>query len=108
MIWSARWLAFFTEKKNKRNKSINAAPAKAGKTPGKLRASDETKKFNPLARNILYTDLIILAMAQIAYSNGWIGDTVSGITTIMGIILLIMALYIQFGPKKDNSSKPRL
>ena len=97
-----------SQKKNKRNKSVNTLPNKPGKTPGKLNASGEAKKFNPLARNILYTDLIILAMAQIAYSNGWIGDAVSGITTVMGIILLIMALYIQFGPKKDNSSKPRL
>lgn len=97
-----------SQKKNKKNKPIAAAPVKADKQPGKLKASGETKKFNPLARNILYTDLIILAMAQIAYSNGWIGDTVSGITTIMGIILLIMALYIQFGPKKDKSTTPRL
>ena len=97
-----------SQKKNNRNKSVNTLPGKAGKTPGKLKASGEAKKFNPLARNILYTDLIILAMAQIAYSNGWIGDTVSGITTIMGIILLIMALYIQFGPKKDKSTTPRL
>ena len=97
-----------SQKKNTRNKSVNTLPKKGGKTPGKLQAGGEAKKFNPLARNILYTDLIILAGAQFAYSNGWIGDAVSGFATIMGIILLIMGLYIQFGPKKDNSSKPRL
>ena len=96
-----------SQKKNKKHTPPPTLQAKS-KNPGKLRGSNETKRFNPLARNILYTDLIILALAQIMYSNGWISDAVSGIATSLGIVLLIMAMYIQFSPKSDKPKSPRL
>ena len=93
-----------SQKKVKRNKIKSPAQMeKESRNTKKLQGSSDTKKFDPLARNILYTDLIILALAQIMYSNGWIGETLSGFSTVVGVVLLIVALYIQFGPKKDKN-----
>ena len=79
-----------------------------GKDPKKLRHFGEAKRFHPLARGLLYLDLVFLAAAQLMYSNDMISDTVSGIATVIGLILLVVALYLQFGPKSNQPKQPRL
>jgi len=95
--------------KKKRNKIKSPNQLQdVGKNPKQLQAKDEAKRFDPLARNLLFTDLVILALAQFMYTMEWIGDTVSGIATIFGVILLVVALAIQFGPKNTKPKPPRL
>lgn len=67
------------------------------------------KRMNPAARALLYGDLVFLAAASILDANHLISESVSGVLTIIGVILLIAALWLQFGPKKDGLRKgPRL
>lgn len=57
------------------------------------------KRFNPVARALLLTDLVFLAVVSILDTNGLIPDMVSGICTLTGVALLLIALWFQFGPK---------
>lgn len=93
-----------------KKKNRHAAPrsGKDNKNISKLQGSNETKKFNPLARNLLYADLVFLAVAQIMYNHEMIGEVVSNIVTIVGLVLVVIALVIQFGPKNEKPKPPRL
>ena len=63
------------------------------------------KRMDPTARTLLFGNLIFLAICQILYSQGMISDFFSGMATLLGIVLLILALYFQFGRKrKDGGS----
>ncbi len=67
------------------------------------------KRMNPAARALLYGDLVFLAAASILDANHLISEFVSGTLTLIGLILLIVALWLQFGRKKDGLRKgPRL
>ena len=65
------------------------------------------KRMNPAARALLYGDLVFLAAASIMDAGGVISGLVSGICTIIGLVLLILALCFQFRPK-DRIKGPRL
>lgn len=69
------------------------------------------KRLDPTARVLLYTDLVFLAAASLLYANHLISDFISGLCTLIGVILLLTALWFQFGRKKggDRFGKgPRL
>lgn len=69
------------------------------------------KKLDPTARLLLYGDLVFLALASILYANNLISDLVSSLCTILGVILLLIALWLQFGNRKDQNGPwkgPRL
>lgn len=67
------------------------------------------KRMDPTARALLYGDLIFLALSSLLYANGLLSDFASGLCTIAGVILLLIALWIQFGPKGGGFGKgPRL
>lgn len=67
------------------------------------------KKLDPIARALLYADLVFLAVASILDANNLISEFFSGMLTLTGVILLLVALWIQFGPKKGGLGKgPRL
>ena len=67
------------------------------------------KRMDPTARLLLYGDLVFLAAASILDANHLISEFVSGTLTLIGLILLIVALWLQFGRKKDGLRKgPRL
>ena len=60
------------------------------------------KRMNPVARNILLADLVILALAAILEGNGLITPLVSGMVSIFGLILMVIALWVQFGKKNGG------
>ena len=64
--------------------------------------SRSRKRMNPVARNILLADLVLLALAAILESNGLITPVVSGAVSIFGLILMVIALWVQFGKKKGG------
>ena len=55
------------------------------------------KKFNPKARSLLFADVIILGVAALAEQYGFLPTIVTTIITIVGFIILLMALWYQFG-----------
>ena len=68
------------------------------------------KRFDPTARALLLTDLVFLAIVSLLDLNGVIPELVSGICTITGVVLLLVALWFQFGPKdkKGFGQGPKL
>ena len=91
-------------KKKKRNSK--PAPSSRTRSQGATLADEKaqsSKRFNPTARNILFGDLVLMAVAMLLTDNGLISDFVSGLLTIVGLILILVALWFQFG-KKDISS----
>ena len=59
-------------------------------------------RMDPVARNLLFINLIFLAAGQMLYTHGMLPDWASGVVNILGIILLIAALARQFGGKKHE------
>lgn len=65
------------------------------------------KRMNPIARNILFGDLIFLAIVALLEENGVITLQVSNICAVIGALLIPVALYFQF-IKKDGGGSNRL
>ena len=59
------------------------------------------KRMDPTARVLLYGDLVFLAVTSIMDAGGVISGLVSGICTIIGLVLLILALWFQFRPRQS-------
>ena len=54
---------------------------------------------------LLYFDLVFLAAASILYMNHLISEVISGLCTIIGLILLFAALWLLFGRKQRGSGR---
>ena len=91
-------------KGKKRKKSSNSnykntisSKAKAAET---VRIDEEVrdrKRLKTIARNILLADVALLGLCQLLLANGLISDFTSGIISMVGIVLMVVALWIQFG-----------
>ena len=96
-----------SKKKHKKRHSQDVMDAKRRANQEKL--ADERarsrNRMNPVARTLLLSNLVFLAAAQLLYSNGIISEVVSSGCTILGIILLLAALWFQFGKKKDDGQQ---
>lgn len=64
------------------------------------------KRLDPTARMLLYGDLVFLAIISILGYNGMLSPLADGVCTIIGVILLVAALWFQFGKKAGKG--PRL
>lgn len=92
-------------KKKKRHPS--APPSARTRSQGATLADEKSrsgKRFNPLARNLLFGDLIFLALSQLLYSKGLMSEFLSGLATLVGLVVLLAALWFQFGKKDINNS----
>ena len=90
-------------KKKKRNSK--PAPSARTRSQGATLTDEKTqssKRFNPTARNILLGDLVMLAAATLLSENGLISDFMSSVVTILGLILMFVALWFQFVKKDIN------
>ena len=92
----------------KKNKKRKPQGSKSTQGSGQVQPAQNTKRFDPLARNLLWLDLVFLAAAQIMLSNGMITNAIANVATLVGVILLFAALYIQFKPKNKTPKPPRL
>ncbi len=63
-------------------------------------------RWNPAGRALLWGDLVLLAAASLLEMNGLISDQAAGICTVVGVILLLAALWLLFGNRKAKG--PRL
>ena len=71
-------------------------------------SDSDTKKFNPKARNLLFTDLVLLAIATMAERAGVLPSMVSLVITVIGFVLMLLAFYFQFGGGDSSGGPPRL
>ena len=64
--------------------------------------SRKGKQMDPTARTLMLADLVFLAICQLLYNNGLLSEGLSNATTVLGAILLIVALWLQFGKKRSS------
>ena len=92
--------------KKKYKKRHHSATVTAKRQLEQERIADEKdrsrKRMNPVARNILLADLVILALAALLEHNGLITPLISGMVSIFGLILMVIALWVQFGKKNGG------
>ena len=91
-------------KGKKRKKSTNSnykntisSQARAAET---VRIDEEVrdrKRLKTIARNILLADVALLGVCQLLLTAGIISNFTSGIISMLGIVLMLVALWIQFG-----------
>ncbi len=78
------------KRSQRKNSNYNYRPGqKAGEDPQALQENSRTKKFSPAARNLLFVDLIFLAVCQMMESGGLLDDVLSAWLTLVGLILLV-------------------
>ena len=97
-------------KMNKRRQHSRTVELKRQQEQEKLAdAKDRAKKrMDPTARLLLYGDLVFLALFSLLEYQGLVSELVGAMGTIIGVILLIVALWVQFGKGKGGGSGPRL
>ena len=95
-----------SQKKHKKRHSQSTINAKRQANQAKLADEKDRmqKRMDPTARSLLLGDLVFLAICQLLYSNGIISETLSAISSIIGLILLVIALWFQFGNKRGGNS----
>ena len=92
-------------KKKKRHSNSTAAERTRSQAATLADEKDRARKrMNPTARNLMFGDLIFLAVCQVLYSNGMLSDFLSGLATLAGLVMLLLALWFQFGKKGINNS----
>ena len=79
--------------------AVRARPRDSAQPDKQVR---DRARMDPVARNLLFINLIFLAAGQMLYTHGMLPDWASGVVNILGIILLIAALARQFGGKKRD------
>ena len=93
------------KKKRRSGKSSRPSSNPYVRSEGSILADEQqqnTKKFNPTARNLLLTDLVILAVAVLGERYGILPPVVTTVITILGFILLLVAMWYQFGGGGDK------
>jgi len=102
-----------SQKKHKKRTHSSTVAAKRQAEHEKLADEMDRAKnrMDPTARLLLWGDLVFLALFSLLDLNGLLSPVISGGATVIGLILLFVALYLQFVKKKDDGGPingPRL
>ena len=99
-----------SHKKYKKRHSQSTINAKRQANQAKLADEKDRarKRMDPTARTLLLLDLVFLAIISLLDANQMISAPVSAISSIVGLLLLIAALWFQFGKGKFGNSGPKL
>ncbi len=62
------------------------------------------KRMDPTARTLLLGNLVFLCAISMLDAAEAISPILSGICTLVGVALLLLALWFQFGPKSQSGS----
>jgi len=91
----------------KRKKRHSQAVMDAKRQAGEAKLAEEKdrarNRLDPTARTLLFGDVVFLAICQLLYQNEMMSEFVSEVTTLIGLVILLLALWFQFGPKQGNS-----
>ena len=95
-------------RKNKKRQHSRAVELKRQQEQAKLADERDRAKnrMDPTARMLLYGDLVFLALFSLLEYRGLVSELVGGLCTVIGVILLLVALWFQFGNKAGKG--PRL
>lgn len=86
----------------KKKKSHHTGAPSGGKNPNKLQQTSHTRKMDPVPRNLLCIDLVVLAASEWMVRENMLSESAANMMAFLGVILLLVALYLQFGPKKGK------
>ncbi len=92
----------------KKRKKSRPQGARGTGTPAETPSAGGGKRFKPLAYGLLWGDLVFLAACQLMVRAGVLNETNATIATVLGVILLLAALVMQFGPSDRTPKPPRL
>ena len=95
------------KKRKKQKRKVQSVHSRETMADMDRRLQDErkSKRLSPVARNLLFLDLIFLGVTQIMLSYGVISETVGNWTATIGLILILAAMYFQFTFSRDNKLK---
>lgn len=95
-----------TNSNYKSSASVQAQAAETARIDEEVR---ERKRLKTLARNILLIDVLMLGVCQLLLSANVINTMAVSVISILGIILMCIALWIQFGKhgRDDNTRTSR-
>lgn len=97
------------KKRQKRRHSPTVAAKRQAELEKLADEKDRARnRMDPTARLLLFGDLVFLALCQILSSADMLSDLVSGVATVVGAVILLIALWFQFGKKRDNGGGPTL
>ena len=94
----------------KKKRHSKPAPSSRTRSEGATLADEKrqaSKRLKPIARNLLLLNLVFLAAVQLLYNKELISEVASGACTIIGVILLLLSLWIQFGGGPSGDATPR-
>ena len=95
-----------SQKKHKKRHSQSTMNAK--RQAAETRLADEKarsrSRMDPTARNLLLGDLVFLAAVGFLEQKGMISDVLDVLSALVGVVLLLLALWFQFGRKKGGGS----
>lgn len=96
-----------SQKKHKKRHSQSVMDAKRQAAQAQLADEKDRarKRMDPVARNLLFGDLIFLAVCQFLYTQGAISELFSSLATLVGIVMLLLALYFQFGRNRNGGRR---
>ncbi len=89
-----------SQKKHKKRHSQSTANLKRQAVQEQIADEKDRgrKRLNPTARTLLLGDLVFLAVTELLYRGEVISEFASGCMTLVGVVLLALALWFQFGP----------
>ena len=86
----------------KKKRSHASGGYSGGKDPNKLQQTAKNKKMDVRARNLLCIDLVMLAASEWMVQKNRMPEAGANMIALFGIVLLLAALYIQFGNGKGK------
>ena len=95
-------------RKNKKRTHSRTVELKRQQEQAKLADEKDRakKRMDPTARMLLYGDLVFLAICSFLEYRDLVSDLAGWLCTVVGVILLLVALWLQFGRKTGKG--PRL
>ena len=100
-----------SQKKYKKRKHSPTVNAKRQAAQERIADEKERSKnrMDPTARALLLIDLVFRAAISLLDMNGILPSGLNALSTIVGLILIVAALWFQFGNKnKSNHPGPKL
>lgn len=70
-------------------------------------ADGKRKRMNPMARNLLFLCLILLAVSQLLLDAEWIPEITANLAAGVSILLMIASMYLQFKSTSDGSDSTK-
>ena len=101
-----------SQKKHKKRHPQAKRPVSAPVEESEFASDGTRQRMNSTARNILLFALILMAATEAMFRAGLLPAAVSNVIAIVGLVLLMIALWFQFGDPsgggRTSSGNPKL